>query len=476
MKRSLLWFVYTATLSLFMVALPKKDATAQPGMVVSFQMFYDELSPYGQWIDDPQYGYVWAPDVGPDFRPYYSRGRWMMTNYGNTWVSDYDWGWAPFHYGRWTYDNWYGWLWIPGDQWGPAWVTWRQGGGYYGWAPMGPGIQINMRFGNHHAPFDWWTFIPYGNFFSPNWHSYWRGPRHNTTIINQTTIINNYYENRYVYGPRRRDLERHVGRVNVYELRESNNPGRAAVRRNEVALYRPQMTRNERRTEAPRQVVRAERGDRNRRAEDRREQMSGATKIDRAQPDGAVQVTPDRRDNTPSRLQPDRAIGREPIREQRTMPVQQNNRQMDRKADDQVRQQQQEMQRRQQEQDVRTQQRSEEENRMRKQREMSAQKETERRRMAEQQRAAQENARRMEMEASRQQQQREQEMRNRQQMEQQRQQQIQQQREQQQRMQMNRQPAQQREWHRPNPPSQPQRLENRPAERANPNPDGGKRF
>jgi hypothetical protein len=30
---------------------------------VSLQSFYDELSPYGTWIQDPQYGYVWRPDV-----------------------------------------------------------------------------------------------------------------------------------------------------------------------------------------------------------------------------------------------------------------------------------------------------------------------------------------------------------------------------------------------------------------------------
>src|SRR5690606_27333721 len=94
---------------------------------VSFQTFYDELSPYGQWIQDPQYGYVWVPDVQDDFRPYSTNGRWAMTEYGNTWVSNYAWGWAPFHYGRWTFNNYYGWVWLPGTQWAPAWVSWRHG-------------------------------------------------------------------------------------------------------------------------------------------------------------------------------------------------------------------------------------------------------------------------------------------------------------------------------------------------------------
>jgi len=44
-----------------------------------------------------------------------------MTDDGMTWVSDYNWGWAPFHYGRWDYNDSYGWFWIPDNEWGPAW-------------------------------------------------------------------------------------------------------------------------------------------------------------------------------------------------------------------------------------------------------------------------------------------------------------------------------------------------------------------
>ncbi len=56
-------------------------------------------------------------------------------------MSDYSWGWAPFHYGRWAYTGGYGWGWIPGRTYSGAWVTWRTGGagyGYVGWAPLGP--------------------------------------------------------------------------------------------------------------------------------------------------------------------------------------------------------------------------------------------------------------------------------------------------------------------------------------------------
>src|SRR3546814_40389 len=131
--------------------------TAQPRASISFQTFYDELSPYGSWIDDPDYGYVWIPDVEQDFHPYATRGHWVTTSYGNTWVSDYNWGWAPFHYGRWKYDDYYGWMWVPGYEWGPAWVSWRSGGDYYGWAPLQPGISIGISV---NLPLFQWIFVP----------------------------------------------------------------------------------------------------------------------------------------------------------------------------------------------------------------------------------------------------------------------------------------------------------------------------
>ena len=58
----------------------------------SFQLFYDNLSPYGEWVDNPDYGYVWIPDVDDDFAPYSNNGYWLYTDAGWTWTSDYEWG------------------------------------------------------------------------------------------------------------------------------------------------------------------------------------------------------------------------------------------------------------------------------------------------------------------------------------------------------------------------------------------------
>ena len=229
---------------------------------VSMQTFYDELSPYGSWIQDPQYGYVWRPDVDQqDFRPYYSNGHWAMTEYGNTWVSDYDWGWAPFHYGRWVTDRYNQWLWIPDTTWGPAWVNWRSGGGYYGWAPLGPGLGVNVSVG-FNIPDFWWVFTPQASIYIDRFPRYYSN--RNYGYLGRTTIINNVYvrgNRSYYSGPRRDEIRRVTNRdVRVYNIDRSNRPGRSYVSNNSIHMYNPRPNRNvDNRNAAPRNV--AQRGD-----------------------------------------------------------------------------------------------------------------------------------------------------------------------------------------------------------------------
>lgn len=231
--------------------LGSQPVHARPGDRVSFQVFYDHLSPHGRWINDSEYGYVWAPRVEPDFQPYASRGHWVMTEYGNTWVSDYDWGWAPFHYGRWIYDDYDGWLWIPGSDWGPAWVDWRHSDGYYGWAPMGPRV-------TYVVPVTRWVFVPVRYIASPRIYSYCVPRTRVVNIYHHTTIINNYYERdnrKYVYGPRNQDIERATNRkVTVHRVANDSRPGRTAIADNSVRIYRPEVESRRREREAPAQA------------------------------------------------------------------------------------------------------------------------------------------------------------------------------------------------------------------------------
>jgi hypothetical protein len=115
------------------------------------------LARHGTWFDTPELGRVWSPskaESGDDFAPYRTNGRWMLTSFGWTWSSNWSWGWAPFHYGRWAYLAARGWCWIPGTLWGPAWVAWRTSRHYVAWAPLPPkGMDLGRPLGTR-SP--WW--------------------------------------------------------------------------------------------------------------------------------------------------------------------------------------------------------------------------------------------------------------------------------------------------------------------------------
>ncbi|TMI63411.1 MAG: hypothetical protein E6H07_11540 [Bacteroidetes bacterium] len=252
----------------------QNESKAQVSASISFQTFYDELSPYGEWIYYPSYGYVWSPDDSySGFHPYRSGGHWVWTDdYDWLWASDYDWGWAPFHYGRWLYDSYYGWIWVPDYEWSPAWVVWRNGGGYYGWAPMSPGISINLYFGSYSPSYDYWCFAPRQYINSSRISDYYVDVRQNTTIINNTTVINNYStrNNSYVTGPSRRDAERYTGsQIRSTSISESRNPGKIRVRGNEVAIYKPSISRQSSGNDVPKKFERYNANNKNDRANTR---------------------------------------------------------------------------------------------------------------------------------------------------------------------------------------------------------------
>lgn len=97
-----------------------------------------DLDPYGEFVYVADHGRVWRPYAMPsDWQPY-TRGHWALQNGDWTWQSDFAWGWATFHYGRWHHSARYGWVWVPGDQWSPAWVAWSYDDGYVSWAPLPP--------------------------------------------------------------------------------------------------------------------------------------------------------------------------------------------------------------------------------------------------------------------------------------------------------------------------------------------------
>jgi len=215
--------------------------------------FYDYLSPYGIWVYHPPYGYVWIPGgMSRGWRPY-TYGRWIWTNYGWTWISSYEWGWIPFHYGRWGWSPELGWFWVPDTIWGPAWVIWRWGDFYLGWAPLPPRVPLVPGVGIISLPFElpgyYWIFIDGQYFMSPYLYRYVIPYERNITIINYTVIKTNIYVRNNVIINEGIDIDRirRVTREEVvkYDIRDARRPGQAQFEREGVFLYKPNFIQKE---------------------------------------------------------------------------------------------------------------------------------------------------------------------------------------------------------------------------------------
>lgn len=108
-----------------------------PEAVVYFAQKYSNV--YGEWVWNSLYGFVWKPHYsrkypGGDWQPYVY-GSWSSFDNQLFWVPAEPWGWVPYHLGVWIWDKDVGWMWIPGDAFAPAWVTWEFFAGFYMWKP-----------------------------------------------------------------------------------------------------------------------------------------------------------------------------------------------------------------------------------------------------------------------------------------------------------------------------------------------------
>ncbi len=170
------------------------EGAANDPAVESADTFHQELAPYGQWTPHDG-GEVWVPRVEPGWRPYTS-GHWVSTDQGWAWVANEPWGWGPFHYGRWAYDSSLGWAWTPGYVWAPAWVSWRHGGGYLGWAPLPPTIGFRAEVGldpvgGYITP-GYYTFVSERNILSVNVFDVILPSRRNVLIVRGAPDITRY--------------------------------------------------------------------------------------------------------------------------------------------------------------------------------------------------------------------------------------------------------------------------------------------
>ena len=162
-----------------------------------FGFFYSNLAPYGNWIE-LNYGVnVWRPNIMQRNWSPYQYGQWIWTNDGWYWDSYEPFGWITYHYGRWYYDDYYGWIWVPDDQWAPAWVEWRYDNDYVGWAPLPPYANFSISLGIHFSfnfvtPYSHWHFVRYNHFCNPHVSNYYIGHTYVNKFFSKTKYRTNY--------------------------------------------------------------------------------------------------------------------------------------------------------------------------------------------------------------------------------------------------------------------------------------------
>jgi hypothetical protein len=253
--------VFSFLLALVALGAPMFPPQAEAVVEVSFDYFQNELSSYGQWIEVGNYGACWRPtSVGADWAPY-TDGYWAYTDGGWTWASYEDWGGITYHYGRWLYVEDEGWVWVPGYEWAPAWVSWRTSDDYVGWAPLPPEahFEVSVGFGSwiddscDIGP-SYYRFCHVRDFGAPVLAPVCFPPERNITIIEQTVNVTNityYHDANVVFcgGPNYVTINRHVHRP-IPALKLVRDPqvltqGRhrppQLVRGNQLAVFAPKV-------------------------------------------------------------------------------------------------------------------------------------------------------------------------------------------------------------------------------------------
>lgn len=228
---------------------------------------YDALTPYGTWENVGSYGTCWVPlDVPVGWRPY-TQGYWEYTDYGWMWISQDPWGDTPYHYGRWADDDTYGWVWVPDDDevWAPAWVAWRYGDGYVGWAPLPPdvgwqsgiGLSVNVTDLDQRIDRDSWCFAQARDFGTTRMSASVVPPSRNMTLISLTLNVTHYdvYNSRPAErGLSLETLERDTGRkFQRYQVVDASAPTKrgSVVRGQTIEVYRPPASAQGNRTPRP---------------------------------------------------------------------------------------------------------------------------------------------------------------------------------------------------------------------------------
>jgi len=219
---------------------------------VDLGFFYDDLAPYGNWIQSPRYGWVWTPTaVATTWRPY-EYGHWVWTDQGWLWVSDEPFGWATYHYGRWYDDPEIGWAWEPGYDWAPSWVSWEESPDYVGWAPLPPSYGLDVAFGGGRIGLgaEAYGFVPARYFLAPRLSSYYITGSRALPIFGSARNVTSFrrfnggiFAGGIAVDRVARFSGGRVPRYRVADLQSGFRRRGALIRGDQVEVFRPQVAR-----------------------------------------------------------------------------------------------------------------------------------------------------------------------------------------------------------------------------------------
>ena len=236
---------------------------------IASEVFYssDSLRRHGRWVTVGSYGRCWQPTgLDDDWQPY-TRGHWVHSqDDGWVWDSDEDFGWATYHYGRWFREEGSGWYWVPGRVWAPAWVSWRHGHSYVGWAALPPAAIAVAGLGiSSWADHRWgigpraYNFVNVRDFGAPSMARVLLPRTQNAAVMTNTNNVTNIVNGRrgiYNGGPSFQAVNNALGRTGsplIPSVRVNRNAGNRPVTPDGkfsqltagvLALTAPSVTRN----------------------------------------------------------------------------------------------------------------------------------------------------------------------------------------------------------------------------------------
>src|SRR5271165_1617808 len=232
-----------------------------------YDVFYSRLSSEeGSWVDAGNYGYCFRPRESGDWRPYRD-GHWVWTDHGWYWDSNERFAWATYHYGRWVDIGGTGWCWVPGNQWAPAWVSWRQSDENVGWAPLPPEADFSVN----PSISSWsdsyydvgpaaYAFISYSHWHEPSYAQYIEPRERNVQIINETKNVTNIVTTNNVinnFGPPDQTVATKTNQ-NIQQVKLALNPATGpnakygqTLQGNQLNVVAPPATLKPQATQAP---------------------------------------------------------------------------------------------------------------------------------------------------------------------------------------------------------------------------------